>query len=1232
MPRRRPFRAVPVLLSIALIALATASTSPARTAQPVPAGLHRVTVTLITGDVVDLTTSADGRQTVALEPGPDGRVPAAAITRAHGHLYVTPASALPLLAAGRLDQRLFDVTGLIAQRYDDAHSTTLPVIVDYGHGLVAAVRARGTTLPHAATTVRIPALGMTAYAADKHRARAFWNAVTDGSRLADGAARIDLDGRVHSLVDPNVEQIHAPEAWAAGYDGTGTTVAVLDTGYDPTHPDLRGVVADTANFSTNATVDDGNGHGTHVASTIAGTGAASGGEHGGVAPGTKLLIGKVLDDTGTGEDSQVLAGMQWAVAHHADVISMSLGGDGPGEDSDPLSQAVDELSESSKSLFVIAAGNNGADPGTITSPGAAADALTVGAVDSTDAMAYFSSRGPRTGDAGLKPDVTAPGVDIVAARAAGTSLGAPVDQYYTMLSGTSMATPHVAGEAAILKQEHPDWDGAELKDAIVESTDRIADATPFDTGTGRIDVEAALHETVLATPSVSLGWFPWPHSGDLPESQPVTYTNTGGSPITLKLAVTPAPGVTLSATRLRVPAGGHASADLTFDPAAAGIGEVSGLLTARPAGGGEPVRTAFGADLESEHYDLTVTVKPRPGSQNETHQVSIVGLANGDFEQRALAGDGPQTTTFRLPPGAYSVSSLSFGDGSDDASEGVLSFDQSVDVAAHTAVTLNESHTKLFTYDVQRPVLRDGVNLTIDSNAPAGFSGFTITGSMDRLYAQPLPAPADGTVDGRINWLLTQPDAVLTGRGTPLALRIVPSGSTPAWAAPVPPIAGRFRVVDAGSSTAPRRSGLRGAVALLSGDCTSLDAAAATLQAAGARAVIVYPGPGSTCVGTLAGPSPVPVFEARPAAAADLLTNGSFRAQLTTVRTPSYIYDLADNWPDRVPAGSVTDGHANDLARLVEHYDSMGGTTANGLHAMEMLIGWAPGRDDAAYGMSRPVAVPSTVTHLVSPASQWERSVDVITEQGASVANLWTPRIAVTAGERRPDTWFGGPIGSSDSSYLSALGDDAVPHRDGNTIYMYMPQWTDAAGHTGSAMFLNEFSGKVYQDGRLVMTGDDPLWLWGDFPSGNHQYRLVYETHRKTAFWQRSTHTLTSWTFGSRKPASGIVVLPLLIVDYDLPLSNLQTAPSGSYAFNVGVRMPPDADARRITSLRVELSWDHGGSWATLTPDRCASAGQCSYQVQNPRSGWATLRVTAHDAAGRSVRQTIANAYTVRGI
>ncbi len=122
--------------------------------------------------------------------------------------------------------------------------------------------------------------------------------------------------------------------------------------------------------------------------------------------------------------------------------------------------AINELSATSDSLFVVAAGNNGGNgPSTVTSPGSADAALTVGAVDVNDVMAGFSSRGPRFRNGALKPEVVAPGVDVTAARAAGTELGPVVDDAYTTISGTSMATPHVAGLAAILKQEHPGWDG-----------------------------------------------------------------------------------------------------------------------------------------------------------------------------------------------------------------------------------------------------------------------------------------------------------------------------------------------------------------------------------------------------------------------------------------------------------------------------------------------------------------------------------------------------------------------------------------------------------------------------------------------------------------------------------------------------------------------------------------------------------------------------------------------------
>ena len=214
-----------------------------------PTGSEATTVTLITGDVVHVIHERSGRRTVSLEPRPDGTVPLAAVTDTGKHLYVVPQTAMPLLAAHKLDLDLFDVAGLIRQGYGDAHRSTLPVIVDYGHGLQAGADARTTTFAASDKTLALPLLGAAAFSVQKHQARGFWASLTSQpdstgapTALSGGATHVDLDGRVHTLVDPDVAQIHAPEAWAAGYDGSGTTVAVLDTGYDPTHPDLSGQI------------------------------------------------------------------------------------------------------------------------------------------------------------------------------------------------------------------------------------------------------------------------------------------------------------------------------------------------------------------------------------------------------------------------------------------------------------------------------------------------------------------------------------------------------------------------------------------------------------------------------------------------------------------------------------------------------------------------------------------------------------------------------------------------------------------------------------------------------------------------------------------------------------------------------------------------------------------------------------------------------------------------------
>ena len=223
--------------------------------------------------------------------------------------------------------------------------------------------------------------------------------------------------------------------------------------------------------------------------TIVGTGAASGGDYKGVAPGADLIVGKVLGGAeGYGQDSWVIAGMQWAAESGADVVSMSLGDSSPSDGSDPMSQAVDALSAQYGTLFVIAAGNSG--PETISAPGAAASALTVGATDKQDELAYFSSTGPLACSGAMKPDIAAPGVDITAARSQEMTDGG--EGLYRTISGTSMATPHVSGAAAILAQQHPDWTGAQLKEHLMSSAKGLADGySPYEVGTGRLDVAAA---------------------------------------------------------------------------------------------------------------------------------------------------------------------------------------------------------------------------------------------------------------------------------------------------------------------------------------------------------------------------------------------------------------------------------------------------------------------------------------------------------------------------------------------------------------------------------------------------------------------------------------------------------------------------------------------------------------------------------------------------------------------
>ncbi|MFB9200010.1 S8 family serine peptidase [Nonomuraea spiralis] len=647
--RNRAGAAGALLFAAALLTPGPAiAVSPSTGTQP----LAPRTVTLISGDRVTVT----GQRGAVIEAGEGRKGVTFTTDESGGRLRVVPSDAMPLLNAGRLDSRLFDVTTLLEYGYDDRRRD-LPLVV------TGAAQPR--TLAGASNGTALTAVGGFAVREERARASRFWKDLTGGQekaaaggagllRDAGGKAKVWLDGLREVSLDTSVPQIGAPAAWARGFTGEGVKVAVLDTGVDATHPDLAGKVSGRKDFTDEPDERDLVGHGTHVASTIAGSGAASGGRYRGVAAGVTLLDGRVCASRFC-SDSAILAGMQWAAEQGARVVNMSLGRPDTPEQ-DPLEQAVEALSDQYGTLFVTAAGNEGLERG-VTSPATADAALAVGAVDKSDRLAAFSNTGPRPGDGGLKPDITAPGVDITAAR----GKDSPGTGSYVAKSGTSMATPHVTGTAALLAGQHPEWKGDRLKAALMASAEPQPEIGVFAQGAGRVNADRATAQAVtVQPPGLGFGVQAWPHDDDRPVVRKLVYRNDLTTPVTLTLQARAGAVFTVSPSTLTVPAGGQAEATVTADTRAdVADGLVSGYVLATGPGG-VSVSTPVGVEKEVESYDLTVRHTNRVGIATGDFEMSIKRL---DAEQLPIVVFGGQSDfTTRLPKGKWQVDTVVLDD------------------------------------------------------------------------------------------------------------------------------------------------------------------------------------------------------------------------------------------------------------------------------------------------------------------------------------------------------------------------------------------------------------------------------------------------------------------------------------------------------------------------------------------------------------------------------------------
>lgn len=294
--------------------------------------------------------------------------------------------------------------------------------------------------------------------------------------------QVEMDEPVKALDDGSDYWYGTKDARADyGVDGDGdgslssftkadNTIAVIDTGIDASHIDLQGKVIgwyDVINGRT--TPYDDNGHGTHVSGIIAGKGVGNI-AYKGVAPGASLVGIKVLSGSGSGSNSGVVAGIDWAIEHKEEygikVINLSLGSSGSSDGNDATSLAVNRAVDAGI-VCAVAAGNSGPSTKTVGSPGAATKALTVGAMaDPTEKgfnLAPFSSRGI-TADGRIKPDIVAPGYNIMAPKAnSGSS--------YVSYSGTSMATPFVAGVASLMLDANPSLTPAQVQQEMESTAD-----------------------------------------------------------------------------------------------------------------------------------------------------------------------------------------------------------------------------------------------------------------------------------------------------------------------------------------------------------------------------------------------------------------------------------------------------------------------------------------------------------------------------------------------------------------------------------------------------------------------------------------------------------------------------------------------------------------------------------------------------------------------------------------
>ncbi|RAS71386.1 subtilisin family serine protease [Lentzea atacamensis] len=1232
------------------IAAATLGAPPASAAPPSPPtqtseASHRIT--LITGDVVEYTERSDGRKTAQIHAAPrDGEEPIFhTMTTAKG-LHVYPSDAMGAITSGTVERTLFNVTELVRTGQSDDRTTTVPVLMTGGFSANAHTR--------------IGSLNASGIRVEKAKAREFWTSL---DMSAKSGVRVTYDRPIRITLDQTTKQIGAPEAWSTGLDGRDVTVAVVDTGIDANHPDVARKITAAENFSDEPDVTDRHGHGTHVAATVAGTGQGSAGKYKGVAPAAKLVIAKVFNGAGEAETSQVMAGIEWAARSGAKIVNLSLGGEVT-DGTDELSALVDRLSAETGVLFVVAAGNNGPAGRSVTSPGAATSALTVGAVDRQNKLAPFSSTGPRIGDAHVKPEINAPGVGVVAARAADTSMGAPVGDGYTAASGTSMATPHVAGAAALLAQQHPGWNAQTLKNALVTSAADVG-MPWYEQGTGRLDVARAVRQKATATASASFGRYERGPRGVL--TREIQYVNDSGTPLTLDLAATikgwdgkSTTGFNLSTTRLAIAAHSKASAVLTLDPEVGPAGVYGGVVTA--TGGGASLRTAVSVYEAPQTFPVSVHVRDTAGRPPAPATGQLIDDSNGGDD---VNDPFDETTSFyfdvvngegiaNVPSGRYSAVTWTTENTAGvrrwsalAAPELTITGAASVSLDAQKTVPIEvvppgPAEQRDRTVTMRRVVPAEGEKLPLITEMAA------VLGTAPwEIRAIPAAAVKKGAISLQDNVTLQSATVTLTSGGRTLGTDGDVAVLSAKWAGD--------RDLTIGGDTALVKIKPDTPANMVK----AANTAATSAAQAGKKAILSYvDAPGALPLTGLASTSLPSLGVSN--------TDGEFLAKQTAVKlsvkaVPEAVYNLSFLDANGIPADHR---RTVDPAKLVKRQTAYHADKP-GLTVQKTWYPFPTGLWQSQILRGTTFTPPAAWTEYIGPGDErivWKRHVTLsgLDARGQRAAmTMFQENLFREGAAAATERWFAGPVHSTaielqsdhPARYPAANGAwrQLCSNCRAGDIFVPQLQWTDGTpGHYTNpyqnSKFFTTTKVRLFRGDTEVPAVQEPLAFYPTFQMVPEKatYRLeTVETHAPGAvagavnavLFTLAPRTETTWTFQSHRsqnpPPLGYSChagqttcqfQPLIRLRHDLPLSLTNTAPAGK-PFVYHVRASSSVP---VTLVKVQWSADEGRTWrqAAIQP----SGDRWEVTVDNP-AGDVWLRTEARDGAGNTVTQTMQKAF-----